>query len=244
MADVTLWAKRLSGASLLLILIGGVSYYNAMPAIFDELDPAQRHLLELEAGESEEVTLELFGEYVALRVTEGDSQAAELRLIDAMGSEESGSAPTGLDVDRLGEDETLYTSVRVFRSAQAGDYTLHNDGNTTLWFVDDVSAQKALFGSGWFVMMFFGCCLGLPLGVIALILALAGRGQRKKSGGPVVMSKEGRLPTTDELYRQYRGLPEVEEEESIADPFPGQTTVGEESQQSEGNRDWQGWDEG
>jgi hypothetical protein len=244
MADVTLWAKRLSGASLLLILIGGVSYYNAMPAIFDELDPAQRHLLELEAGESEEVTLELFGEYVALRVTEGDSQAAELRLIDAMGSEESGSAPTGLDVDRLGEDETLYTSVRVFRSAQAGDYTLHNDGNTTLWFVDDVSAQKALFGSGWFVMMFFGCCLGLPLGVIALILALAGRGQRKKSGGPVVMSKEGRLPTTDELYRQYRGLPEVEEEESIADPFPGQTTVGEESQQSEGDRDWQGWDEG
>ena len=244
MADVTLWAKRLSGASLLLILIGGVSYYNAMPAIFDELDPAQRHLLELEAGESEEVTLELFGEYVALRVTEGDSQAAELRLIDAMGSEESGSAPTGLDVDRLGEDETLYTSVRVFRSAQAGDYTLHNDGNTTLWFVDDVSAQKALFGSGWFVMMFFGCCLGLPLGVIALILALAGRGQRKKSGGPVVMSKEGKLPTTDELYRQYRGLPEVEEEESIADPFPGQTTVGEESQQSEGDRDWQGWDEG
>ena len=244
MADVTLWAKRLSGASLLLILIGGVSYYNAMPAIFDELDPAQRHLLELEAGESEEVTLELFGEYVALRVTEGDSQAAELRLIDAMGSEESGSAPTGLDVDRLGEDETLYTSVRVFRSAQAGDYTLHNDGNTTLWFVDDISAQKALFGSGWFVMMFFGCCLGLPLGVIALILALAGRGQRKKSGGPVVMSKEGRLPTTDELYRQYRGLPEVEEEESIADPFPGQTTVGEESQQSEGDRDWQGWDEG
>lgn len=244
MADVTLWAKRLSGASLLLVLIGVVSYYNAMPVMSDELDPAQRHLLELEAGESEEVTLELFGEYVALRVTEGDSQTAELRLIDAIGSEESGSAPTGLDVDRPGEDGTLYAPVRVFRSAQAGDYTLHNDGNTTLWFVDDVSAQKALFGSGWFVMMFFGCCLGLPLGVIALILALAGRGQRKKSGGPVVMSKEGRLPTTDELYRQYRGLPEVEEEESIADPFPGQTTVGEESHQTEGDRDWQGWDEG
>ena len=244
MADVTLWAKRLSGASLLLVLIGVVSYYNAMPVMFDEFDPAQRHLLELEAGESEEVTLELFGEYVALRVTEGDSQTAELRLIDAIGSEESGSAPTGLDVDRPGEDGTLYTPVRVFRSAQAGDYTLHNDGNTTLWFVDDASAWNALFGSGWFVMMFFGCFLGLPLGVIALILALAGRGQRKKSGGPVVMSKEGRLPTTDELYRQYRGLPEVEEEESIADPFPGQTTVSEESQQTEGDRDWQGWDEG
>ena len=244
MADVTLWAKRLAGASLLLILIGGVSYYNAMPAMFDELDPTQRHLLELEPGESGEVDLDQLGEYVALRVTGEDSQAAELRLIDAIGSEESGSAPTGLDLERPGEDGTLYVPVRVFRSAQAGDYTLHNDGNTTLWFVDDISAQKALFGNGWFVMMFFGCCLGIPLGVVALILVLAGRGQRKKAGGPVVMSKEGRLPTTDELYRQYRGLPEVEEEESIADPFPGQTTVSEESQQTEGDRDWQGWDEG
>ena len=244
MADVTLWTKRLSGASLLLVLIGVVSYYNAMPAMFDELDPTQRHLLELEPGESGEVDLDQLGEYVALRVTGEDSQAAELRLIDAIGSEESGSAPTGLDLERPGEDGTLYVPVRVFRSAQAGDYTLHNDGNTTLWFVDDISAQKALFGNGWFVMMFFGCCLGIPLGVVALILVLAGRGQRKKAGGPVVMSKEGRLPTTDELYRQYRGLPEVEEEELIADPFPGQAKVSEESQQTVGERDWQGWDEG
>ena len=58
------------------------------------------------------------------------------------------------------------------------------------------------------------------------------------------MSKEGRLPTTDELYRQYRGLPEVEKEDPIADPFPGQTEVGEESHATESERDWQGWDEG
>ena len=244
MADVTLWAKRLSGASLLLLLIGVVSYYNAMPAMFDELDPSQRHILELESGESGEVNLDQLGEYVALRVTGEDSQSAELRLIDAMGSEESGSAPSGLDLERPGEDGTLYVPVRVFRSAQAGDYTLHNDGNTTLWFVDDISAQNAVIGSGWVKMSLFGCCLGVPLGVVALILVLAGRGQRKKSGGPVVMSKEGRLPTTDELYRQYRGIPEEEEEEPIADPFPGQTKVDEESQQTEGNRDWQGWDEG
>ena len=244
MADVTPWTKRLSGASLLLVLIGVVSYYNAMPAMFDELDPSQRHLLELEPGESGEVNLDQLGEYVALRVTGDDSQSAELRLIDTTGSEESGSAPTRLDLERPGEDGTLYTPVRVFRSAQPGDYTLHNDGNTTLWFVDDVSAQKALFGNGWFVVMFFGCCLGIPLGVVALILVIAGRGQSKKAGEPVVMSKEGRLPTTDELYRQYRGLPEVEDEGPIADPFPGQTKVDEESQQTEGNRDWQGWDEG
>ena len=57
-----LWAKRLSGASFLLLLIGVVSYYNAMPAMFDELDPAQQHLLELEAGESGEITLYSLGE--------------------------------------------------------------------------------------------------------------------------------------------------------------------------------------
>jgi|TARA_B110000263_G_scaffold19901_1_gene15764 hypothetical protein len=243
-ADVTLWAKRLSGASLLLLLIGVVSYYNAMPAMFDELDPSQRHILELESGESGEVNLDQLGEYVALRVTGEDSQSAELRLIDAMGSEESGSAPSGLDLERPGEDGTLYVPVRVFRSAQAGDYTLHNDGNTTLWFVDDTSAQKALFGHGWFVMMFFGCCLGIPLGVVALILVLAGRGQRKKTGEPMVVSKEGMLPTTDELYRQYRGLPETEKEGAVADPFPGQTKVAEESQKAEEDQDWWAWDEG
>ena len=69
MAEVTLWAKRLSGVSLLLVLIGVISYYNAMPAMFDELDPSQRHLLELETGESGEVNLDQLGEYVALRVT-------------------------------------------------------------------------------------------------------------------------------------------------------------------------------
>ncbi len=239
-----LWAKRLSGASFLLLLIGVVSYYNAMPAMFDELDPAQRHLLELEAGESGEVTLYSLGEYAALRVSDRDSQAAELRLIDISGEEESGSPPTSLDVERPGEDGTMYSPVRVFRSAQAGEYTLYNDGSGTLWFVDDVSAQSALFGNNWFVLMFFGCCLGIPLGVVALILALTGRGRRGKAGEPVVMSKEGRLPTTDELYRQYRGLPETEKEEAIADPFPSQTKVAEEPQQAEGDRDWRGWDEG
>ena len=244
MTDVTLWAKRLSGASFLLLLIGVVSYYNAAPVILDEYDPSRHHLLELGPGEEGEVTLEQSGEYVALRIMKGDSQAAELRLIDATGSGESGSAPMTLDFVRGGEDGTLYVPVRVFRSSQAGDYTLHNDGNTTLWFVDDISAQNAAIESGWIKMSLFGCCLGIPLGVVALILVLAGRGQRKKSGGPVVMSKEGRLPTTDELYRQYRGLPEVEEEELIADPFPGQAKVSEESQQTVGERDWQGWDEG
>ena len=53
------WAKRLTGASILLLLIGVVSYYNAMPSMFEELDPAQSHMMELEPGDSGEVELSL-----------------------------------------------------------------------------------------------------------------------------------------------------------------------------------------
>jgi hypothetical protein len=241
-ADVSVWAKRLSGASFLLVLLGVVSYYNAMPVMFDELDPAQRNMLELEPGESGEVSLSILGEYVALRVSGGDGQEVGLRLIDSSGAEESGSAPTVLDVERPGEDGTLYAPVRVFRSAPAGEYTLYNDASSTLWFVDDVSAQNALFGSGWFVMMLLGCCLGLPLGIVAVVLALVGRGQNKKVEEGVVFA-EGRLPTTDELYRQHRGLPEAETTQTVADPFPGQTKAADESDE-QGETGWRGWDEG
>jgi len=242
-ADVSVWAKRLSGASILLVLLGVVSYYNAMPVMFDELDPAQRHMLELEPGESGEVSLSQFGEYVALRVAGEDEQGGDLRLIDSSGAEESGSSPTALDLERPGEDGTMYAPVRVFRTAPAGEYTLYNDASTTLWFVDDVSAQSALFGNGWFVMMFFGCCLGLPLGIVAIVLTLVGRGQSKKAGGEVVFTEEGKLPTTDELYRQHHGLPMAEVSETVADPFPGQTKAADEPPaQDEGG--WRGWDEG
>ena len=56
MTEATLqWAKRLTGVSVLLLLIGVVSYYNAMPWMFEELDPAQSHMLEVGPGESGEL---------------------------------------------------------------------------------------------------------------------------------------------------------------------------------------------
>ena len=72
MADVSVWAKRLSGASFLLVLLGVVSYYNAMPVMVDELDPAQRNMPALEPGESGEVSLSILRESAALRVSAGD----------------------------------------------------------------------------------------------------------------------------------------------------------------------------
>lgn len=249
MTEATLqWAKRLTGVSVLLLLIGVVSYYNAMPSMYEQLDPAQNHMLELEPGESGQVEIAALGEYVALRL-EGDD-SANLRLIDSTGQEDEGSAPTALDIARTGEDGVSYDAVRVFRSSAAGEYTLHNDGSTALWFVDDVSAQAALFTEPWFVVMMVGCCLGPVIGVIGLILALIGWGSRGKENAPVVLNNQGRLPTTDELYRQYHGI-EAEPEADIPGPFADteqsevvETEAQEDVSNDEAKPEWEWWDEG
>ena len=248
MTEATMrWAKRLTGVSVLLLLIGVISYYNAMPSMYEELDPAQSHMLELGPGESGQVEIEALGEYVALRL-EGESDA-DLRLIDSDGQEDSGSNPSTLDITRTGEDGVLYVPVRVFRSSTAGEYTLFNDGETTLWFVDDISAQAALFTKPWFVVMMVGCCLGPVFGVVGLILALIGWGGRGKANSPVVLDTQGRLPTTDELYRQYHGIVD-EDEIEVPDPFADVDDIEsglqetEERPSEETGPDWKGWDEG
>ena len=249
MTEATLqWAKRLTGVSVLLLLIGVISYYNAMPSMYEQLAPAQNHMLELEPGESGQVEIAALGEYVALRL-EGDD-SANLRLIDSTGQEDEGSAPTALDIARTGEDGVSYDAVRVFRSSAAGEYTLHNDGSTALWFVDDVSAQAALFTEPWFVVMMVGCCLGPVIGVIGLILALIGWGSRGKENAPVVLNNQGRLPTTDELYRQYHGI-EAEPEADIPGPFADteqsevvETEAQEDVSNDEAKPEWEWWDEG
>ena len=249
MTEATLrWAKRLTGVSVLLLLIGIVSYYNAMPSMYEELDPAQSHMLELGPGENGQVEIEALGEYVALRL-EGENDAA-LRLVDSDGQEESGSNPSAIDITRTGEDGVLYVPVKVFRSTTSGEYTLYNEGDTTLWFVDDLSAQAALFTKPWFVVMMVGCCMGPVFGVVGLILALIGWGSRGKKDYPVVLDTQGRLPTTDELYRQYHGIV-AEEETDVPGPFADGgkiessiPEITEEHSGEESGSDWKGWDEG
>ena len=237
-----LWAKRLSGAAFLLLLIGVISYWQAEASIYDNLDPGQNHLLELEAGQSSEVSLTETGKYVALRIEEGDE--AGLRLVDSTGEEEKGVAPGALEVERETQNGTRYIPVRVFTAVEPGTYTLYNDGDSTLWLVDDVSAGVALFENQWVVLMFLGCCLGLPLGGVALFLVFFDRRRSRKGSAPFIMPSEGRLPTTDELYRQHRDSTQSEAEQNVPDPFLRQVPASEETQREESGADWRGWDEG
>jgi hypothetical protein len=237
-----LWARRLSGAAFLLLLIGVISLWQAEASIYDNLDPGQNHLLELEAGQSGEVSLTETGKYVALRI-EGDD-GAELRLLNSTGEEEEGATPGVWEANRVTENGTNYIPIKVFTAIEAGTYTLHNDGNSTLWLVDDVSAGAALFKDRWFVLMFLGCCLGLPLAGVALFLAIIDWRRAKTGVSPVVIPSEGRLPTTDELYRQYRDSTQSEAELNVPDPFVGRVPVTDEPQREESETDWRGWDEG
>ena len=237
-----LWARRLSGAAFLLLLIGVISYWQAESSIYDNLDPGQNHLLELEAGQSGEASLTESGKYVALRIEEGDE--AGLRLVGSTGEEEGGAAPGALEADRETQNGTRYIPVRVFTAVEPGTYTLYNDGDSTLWLVDDVSAGVALLENQWVVLMFLGCCLGLPLGGVALFLVFFDRRSSKKDSAPLIIPSEGRLPTTDELYRQYRDSTQGEAEQNVPDPFLGQAPVSEEKQREESGADWRGWDEG
>ena len=237
-----LWAKRLSGAAFLLLLIGVISYWQAEASIYDNLDPGQNHLLELEAGQSGEASLTETGKYVALRIEEGDE--AGLSLVDSTGEEEGGATPGALEAERETQNGTRYIPVRVFTAVELGTYTLYNDGDSTLWLVDDVSAGVALLENQWVVLMFLGCCLGLPLGGVALFLVFFDRRSSRKDSAPLIIPSEGRLPTTDELYRQYRDSPQGEAEQNVPDPFLGQAPTSEEKQREESGADWRGWDEG
>ena len=237
-----LWAKRLSGAAFLLLLIGVISYWQEEASIYDNLDPGQNHLWEREAGQSGEVSLTETGKYVALRIEEGDG--AGLRLVDSIGEEEEGATPGALEAERETQNGTRYIPVRVFTAVELGTYTLYNDGDSTLWLVDDVSAGVALLENQWVVLMFLGCCLGLPLGGVALFLVFFDRRSSRKDSAPLIIPSEGRLPTTDELYRQYRDSTQGEAEQNVPDPFLGQAPASEEKQREESGADWRGWDEG
>ena len=96
----------------------------------------------------------------------------------------------------------------------------------------------------WVVLMFLGCCLGLPLGAMALFLVFFDRRRSKESSAPFVVPSEGRIPTTDELYRQYRDSTQSEAGQDVPDPFLGQAPASEEAQREEIEEDWRGWDEG
>ena len=251
-------AQWSSAISVLLL----ITFMAVLPGTYEKmepmLDPEQQNMARLEAGESASVDFVGGHVYVALRVNEGgDAPAAELRLLDEENQEFSGDSPTRLHVERV-VNGTSYAPVRVFcfpNGCDSGTYTLHNEGDSVLWLVDDSASDFEFFTEPLVLATFATCCLGVMSGIIALIFAILMFQNKSNQDGKQVSGLiiDGRVMTTDELYRAHQE--QNKEISDVPDPFVRSSTnnqaietISDENDLQIGEEDgedaWKGWDEG
>jgi len=263
---IAMWA---SGASFALLL----AFILVMPDSMEEmglvLDPEKQNVVRLETGESATIDLVDSHYYVALRIVEdGGDPSAELRLVDDGGVEIEGDAPGWLHTDRLIEENgPTYRPVRAFIVPDSASYTIHNEGDSTLWLVDDYASEMEIISNPTILAMFGACCCSLIAGLIAIIFATLAFRSRSKAPKQEVRGIviEGRVMTTDELYRTQQqtesgadesGITQAQRQSpNVPDPFVGQSAEvvsqtpnkSESSTNKDGEKDgesWRGWDEG
>jgi len=180
-----------------------------------------------------------------------------LRLLDEENQEFSGDSPTRIHVERL-VNGTSYAPVRVWcfpNGCDSNTYTLHNEGDSVLWLVDDTASDIESLTEPLVLATFGTCCLGVISGIIALIFAILMLGNRSRKDGKQVSGLviDGKVMTTDELYRAYQdqnndasGVPEP----FVTNPSNKQTiqsvsNVGDSQiGEDDSDDDWKGWDEG
>jgi hypothetical protein len=184
-------------------------------------------------------------------VTDGDTPTAELRLIDQSGNEIIGRAPGILDSDRPGSDsETFYAPVRIFDVVGSGTYTLHNDAEELhLWLVDDGNLAAQIDGNPWLYLFYIGCCLGLPLGLIGLILAVMVWSDKRKAPDQYVVIQDGSVILTDvdsiqTMQTQEGSIIETGVVGGVPGPFIGEESSVQKAKVEEAEQEWKKWDEG
>ena len=251
-------AQWSSAISVLLL----ITFMAVLPGTYEKmepmLDPEQQNVARLEAGESASVDFVGGHVYVALRVSEdGNDPVAELRLFDEENQEFSGDSPTRLHVERF-VNGTSYAPVRVFcfpNGCDSGTYTLHNEGDSVLWLVDDSASDFEFFTEPLVLATFATCCLGVMSGIIALIFAILMFQNKSNQDGKQVSGLiiDGRVMTTDELYRAHQE--QNKEISDVPDPFVRSSAdnqaiepISDENDLQIGEEDgedaWKGWDEG
>ena len=250
-------AKWSSAISVLLLITSMALLPGAYEKMEPMLDPEQQNVARLESGESAAVDFVNGHVYVALRQSEGGDPNADLRLMDEQGEEFSGNSPGRLHGERF-VNGTSYAPVRVFcfpSGCESGTYTLHNEGDSVLWLVDDSASDSEFLTEPLIIAAFGTCCFGVISGIIALIFAILMLGNRSSKDGKQVSGLviDGKVMTTDELYRAYQeknndtsGVPEP----FVTNPSNKQNiqSVSDDGDSKNGkddsDDDWKGWDEG
>ena len=245
------WARWTTGSSFLLLVLAVVSLVQVYPLLVSTFDPESNYVVKMEPGEEKGFELEGPTVLTALRVTDGDTPTAELRLIDQSGNEIIGRAPGILDSDRPGSDsETFYAPVRIFDVVGSGTYTLHNDAEESLlWLVDDGDLAAKIDSNPWLYMFYIGCCLGLPLGLIGLVLAVMVWSDKRKAPDQYVVIQDGSVILTDvdsvqAMQAQEGDIIETGAVGDVPGPFIGEDASVQKAEAGGAEQEWKKWDEG
>jgi len=233
------WAIRSTGSSFILLVVAIIALIQIYPSLAFDKD---EYVVKLEPGESANFELEDGTILTALRVNEGSNPPDALRLEDSNGSELPGRAPGLYDADRPGLDEqTIYSPVRVFDNMEIGTYTLHNDDESSvLWVVDDGAMIDEVYKDPWLYLFYIGCCLGMPVGLVGLILAVMVWTDKRKLPDQFVLTNDGRV-----VISEMDGIELVQEQlADVPGPFVDSTTEEIEDRPKESDKRWIEWDDG
>ena len=240
-------ARRATASSALLLLLAVVSMIQMSEDIYDTYDPETNYVVKLEPGEKKTFEIVESAMLTALRENEGEAPYSELRLIGNDGEEVQGRSPNWRDPERLGgDDETLYSPVRVFENVR-GTYTLHNDASASiLWLVDDEEAANDMLSSPWTYLFFVGCCIGSPIGIIGLVLAVMVWTDKRKKDDQFVIIEDGRV-----VFTSPEQAFNVDSDSSpVPDPFAVEQIqkrpqeVEEDNPEKKSKDYWKSWDDG
>tara|TARA_B100001093_G_scaffold119879_1_gene112563 strand:- start:2347 stop:3189 length:843 start_codon:yes stop_codon:yes gene_type:complete len=217
-----LWIKRLSGLSIILILVFIGTYGESTDKIVQIMNVEENNLLELESGEEDAIQLEKIRFYTVVTLEGNEIKEYEVKLIDQDGQEISGYEPSSIEKMNKRPDSSgklVFIPVIIFEVPSDGEYVFHNQGNNSLWVLDDIEIQSSLISDQIILVSMFSCCLGFPLGIIALIGWLVVWRTKNKSPQKLIINEQ--IMTTDQLFKQYNAKSEKSmiENDEVPAPF-------------------------
>ena len=235
------WARIATASSAVLLLLAVISLWQVSDEFLESYDPEVNNIVKLGPGESVSFSIEESAIVSALRVFDSETPDSNLILLDEGGVEVAGRGPGLLDSNRIGADEeTIYSPVRIFEGL-GGNYTLQNKGDSDLWLVDDEVSANKLIGNYWMYLFYIGCCIGSPVGLVGIVLAIMVWTDKRKMPDQFVIIENGSV-IMDGVQNEI-SVPGVPEE--APSPFVVvETQRPDETQEEPVDETWKGWDEG
>ncbi len=247
------WAKISSVASLILLILAVFSLTQFYQTFMESSYPDSNYIVKLDAGESENIELDESRKLSVFRIDKFANDEPAIRIFTEAGEEILGNNPIWLDTDRIGSDrQTIYSPVRTFLNIDSGIYSIENNAETsTLWILDDGKLEAELEDNSWTFLFYFGCCLGLPLGTLGILLLIFGRKSKGITNDQYIVIQDGNvMVTNEENYNSIINQSEIASEEVVPSPFVKEVEEDdlskpvEKEEEDESLNEWKNWDDG